>query len=435
MGLSLLHANDRTGEHAPSWYAASANPIAEFPALEGDHTFDVAIIGGGYSGLSAALHLAEAGYKTCVLEAHRVGWGASGRNGGQVASGQRIGQQELETLVGLEKAKAAFDIGIEAAGTVRGLIKKHRIQCAYRDGVIEAFHKPRFNRHGQEDVEHLHKVYDYRSISYLEPEEMREKVGSEDFSAGVLDTASGHLHPLNFARGLAKAAVKAGAQIFELSEVREIKESKPNHVLTAKGSVTAKWVVLACNGYLGNLDRKIAGHVMPINNFIIATEPLDNTVAGGLIRDGEAVADSRFVISYFRFSEDNRLLFGGGETYGYRFPDDIRSLVRPHMLKIYPDLADTRIDYAWGGTLAITRSRLPHFEFRADGLVNISGYSGSGVAMATMAGKLAAEAINGQMARFDVMRSLPTPKFPGGAALRWPLLPLAMLWYAMLDKL
>lgn len=435
MGSSLLDINDETGRHAPSWYAASAKPFKECQPARGDHRCDVCVIGAGYSGLSSALHLRAAGYSVCVLEAHRVGWGASGRNGGQVGTGQRIGQEELEALVGETLAKQAFKIGVDASDLVRDLIAKHEIECAYKPGIIEAFHKKRYDKYGIAEVEHLRTHYDHHTISYLTPEEMQEKVGSPDFSAGVLDSHRGHLHPLDYARGLAKAALDAGADVFELSRVQSVEGGPPCRVETDKAMITADHVILAANGYLGNLDRGVADRVMPINNFIVATEPLDDDACRALIRDGEAVCDSRFVVNYFRISQDNRLLFGGGENYTYKFPRNITETVRKPMLKVFPQLAETRIDYAWGGTLAITYNRLPHFEFRKNGIVNISGYSGSGVHMATMAGKIAAEAIAGQMEKFDIMTTLPTPKFPGGAALRWPLLPLALTWYALRDRL
>ena len=431
MALSLLDANDKLGQHAPSWYAASAEPLEEFPSAKGALKFDIAIIGAGFSGLSSALHLSELGYKVCVLDAHRVGWGASGRNGGQVGSGMRIGQDELESLVGFEHAKQAFDIGVEAADLVRSLIRKHKINCAYKDGNIEALHRKRYDKETLEYVEMMHEKYDYHSLSYLTPQEMSEKVGSSDYSAGALDTKCGHLHPLNYARGLARAALKAGATIFEMSRVTQFESGK---VKTDKAEISANKIILATNGYLGNLDGHVADRVMPINNFIVATEPLSDEMCKSLIRDGECVHDSRFVVNYFRISEDNRMLFGGGENYSYKFPSDITKTVRKPMLQVFPQLKDVRIDYAWGGTLAITYNRLPHFEFRKDGIINISGYSGSGVHMATMAGKIVAEAVNGQMAKFDIISKLPTPKFPGGAALRWPLLPLALTWYAMRDR-
>lgn len=431
MALSLLYANDERGKHAPSWYAASAEPLEEFPTAKGALKFDIAIIGAGFSGLSSALHLSELGYQVCVLDAHRVGWGASGRNGGQVGSGMRIAQDELEKLVGFKHAKKAFDIGVDAADLVRELIRKHKINCAYKDGNIEALHRKRYDQETLEYIEMMHEKYDYHSMRYLTPQEMSEKVGSRDYSAGALDTKCGHLHPLNYARGLARAATKAGAEIFEMSRVIHFESGK---VKTAEAEISADKIILATNGYLGNLDGRVADRVMPINNFIIATEPLSDAMCKSLIRDGECVHDSRFVVNYFRISEDNRMLFGGGENYSYKFPSDITKTVRKPMLQVFPQLKDARIDYAWGGTLAITYKRLPHFEFRKDGIINISGYSGSGVHMATMAGKIIAEAVNGQMARFDIISQLPTPKFPGGAALRWPLLPLALTWYAMRDR-
>lgn len=431
MALSLLDANDTKGKHAPSWYAASAQPLQEFPSAKGALKFDIAIIGAGFSGLSSALHLSELGYKVCVLDAHRVGWGASGRNGGQVGSGMRIGQDELEGLVGFDRAKQAFDIGVAAADLVRDLIRQHKIDCAYKDGTIEALHRKRYDEETRRYVEMMHEKYDYTSMSYLTPEEMREKVGSPNYSAGGLDTKCGHLHPLNYARGLAKAALKAGAEIFEMSRVTSVESGK---IKTQDAEISADKIILACNGYLGGLDGNVADRVMPINNFIIATEPLSDEMCKSLIRDGEAVYDSRFVVNYFRISEDNRMLFGGGENYSYKFPSDITKTVRKPMLQVYPQLESAKIDYAWGGTLAITYKRLPHFEFRKDGIINISGYSGSGVHMATIAGKIVAEAVDGQMARFDLISQLPTPKFPGGAALRWPLLPLALTWYAMRDR-
>ena len=434
MGQSLLDINDTLGQHAPSWYAASANPLPDLPQAMGALKFDICIIGAGFAGLSSALHLAEQGYKVCVLDAQRVGWGASGRNGGQVGSGQRLGQEELEQLVGDTLASEAFQIGVDAADLVRELIRKHHIDCAYKSGSIEAYHKKRYDKYGPLEVEHMRSKYGYETMSYLSPDEMSEKVGSPDYSGGILDTHAGHLHPLNYARGLASAALKAGAEIFELSRVTSFEGGPPCKVKTDQAEISADHIILATNGYLGNLDNQVADRVMPINNFIVATEPLDDAACKALIRDGECVHDSRFVVNYFRISEDKRLLFGGGENYSSRFPRDIKAFVRKRMLTVYPHLKDVKIDFGWGGTLAITMNRLPHFDFRSNGVINISGYSGSGVHMATMAGKIVSEAVNGQMAKFDIMSQLPTPKFPGGAALRWPLLPLALTWYAMRDR-
>jgi gamma-glutamylputrescine oxidase len=432
---SLLHRNDRAGEHAPSWYAATARGVPDLSQFVGERSCDVAVIGGGYSGLSCALHLAERGYDVVLLEAHRVAWGASGRNGGQVGTGQRLEQDALEKLVGEDLARKAWNIAEQGKALVKSLVDKHRIDCDLKPGGLHANHRQRFDAHAQGYVEFLNQRYGYTDIRYVPPSEMPELLGTTNYSGGSLDMGAAHLHPLNYGLGMARAALAAGASIHERSEVLEVVPGDPVQLRTAQGRLRARYVVYACNGYLGDRERRVAARVMPINNFIIATEPLGDDLARQLIRDDVSVADSRFVINYYRLSADKRLLFGGGENYGYRFPADIKQFVRRPMLKIYPQLAGTRIDYGWGGTLAITMSRLPHFE-RLDGnRLSISGYSGSGVALATCAGAIAAETIDGVATRFDVMNALPTPVFPGGSRLRSPLLALAMTWYALRDRL
>ena len=250
-------------------------------------------------------------------------------------------------------------------------------------------------------------------------------------TAAQLDMGAGHLHPLNFALGLAKAAQDAGVKIYEQSEVTNVESGNTHKVTTVKGHVNAAHLIYACNGYLGHLQGKVAAKVMPINNFIVATEPLGKDMAESLISRDVAIADSKFVVNYFRRSADNRMLFGGGETYGYRFPRDIKALVSKPMLEVYPQLADVKLDYAWGGTLGITINRMPSFMRLSPTSYSLSGYSGHGVGMATMAGKIVARAIQGQAEQFDTMTSVPSPSFPGGTALRWPGLVLAMTWYSM----
>lgn len=432
---TLLHVNDRDAEHAPSYYAATAVGVPELPSLAGEHSCDVAVIGGGYSGLSCALHLAGRGYDVALLEAHRVGWGASGRNGGQVGSGQRIGQDELEKLVGETLARQAWDIAEQAKTLVKDLVRRHEIPCDLRSGYLHANHRRRFDRHARAYAGFLNERYDYRDVRYVPPEEMASMLGARGYFGGFRDGGAAHLHPLNYALGLARAALAAGARLFERSEVLEVTPGDPVRVRTASGTVKAKYVVYACNGYLGALEPRVGDRVMPINNFVIATEPLGEDRARSLIAGNECVSDSRFVINYFRLSADRRMLFGGGENYGYRFPADIKSFVRRPMLEVFPQLADARIDYGWGGTLGITMSRLPHFE-RLDGnRLSISGYSGHGVALATLAGAVAAEAIDGVATRFDIMNALPTPRFPGGSRFRSALLVLAMTWFALRDRL
>lgn len=431
--MDLLFANDRRGQWPESWYAATATPIARFPALKGSVRADVCIVGAGYTGLSAALHLAQRGFKVVVLEAHRVGFGASGRNGGQLGSGQRLDQPDLERMVGPATARTLWDLAEEAKATARQLIDTHKIDCDYRPGIVHACRSASELDHAKATADHLRERYGYNQIDTLDRAALRSILPSDAFAGGDIDHGAGHLHPLNYAIGLAHAACAAGVTLHELSLVHEVRPGERPVIRTESGQVECDHAILACNGYLGRLDAQVAARVMPINNFIVATEPLGPRAAEVLAQD-VAVADTRFVVNYWRLSRDGRLLFGGGESYGYRFPDIVRTVRKP-MLKIYPGLADVKIDYSWGGTLAITMNRMPCFARPATNVLSASGYSGHGVAMATLAGKLMAEAVAGQAERFDVMASIPTPRFPGGAGLRTPILTLAMTWYALRDRL
>ena len=433
--MDLLTANDRAGEYPDSWYAATAAVLPRYPALAGSVAADVCVVGGGYTGLSAALHLAEAGLDVVLLEAQRVGWGASGRNGGQVGSGQRREQDWLERQLGREQARALWDMAEEAKALVRGLVARHGIDCHLRPGVIHAACRASEVAGFHEEAERLAREYGYGEVEALDRIGIRERLGTEAYHGGVLDRGAAHLHPLNFALGLARAAVAAGVRIFEGSRVEAIADGAEPVVRTGVGAVRARFVVVAGNGYLGGLAPEMAARVMPINNFIAATARLGEARARALIRDDVAVADSRFVVNYFRLSADGRLLFGGGESYGWKFPSDIAGVVRPRMLGVYPQLEGVAIDYAWGGTLAISVDRMPVFQRLAANVFAAGGYSGHGVALATLAGKLMAEAVQGTAGRFDVFASLPQPRFPGGARLRWPLLVLAMSWYALRDRL
>lgn len=433
--MDILTSNDEVGAYPPSWYGASSQQLAPFEQARGSLTCDVCIVGAGFTGLAAALHLGQMGYDVIVLDAHRVGFGASGRNGGQVGTGQRLEQGALEKMVGRVRARGLWDMALESVQLVRDLIDENAMDCGFVDGIIHADHRRRYVADSHAYAGKLRDEYGYDKIRTLSQDEIRHLVGSPAYYGGTLDRGGGHIHPLGFALGLAKVAQKASVRIYEQSRVTDLAEGSPAVVRTRHSDITARHVVLACNGYLGKLQGQVAARVMPINNFIAATRPLSEQEAEALIRNNYAVADSKFVINYFRLSQDRRMLFGGGESYGYKFPRDIAGLVRKPMTRIYPQLKDIQIDYAWGGTLGITMNRMPHFERLGGNIISASGYSGHGVAMATLGGKLAAQAIAGQAEKFDLLAGVPTPRFPGGVAMRWPLLVLAMVWFAMRDRL
>lgn len=426
-----------------SYYQASANINLSCPELEGEHQADICIIGAGYTGLSSALHLADRGYKVAVIEAETVGFGASGRNGGHVGIGQRQDQMYLEKHFGQEIASTLWAMSLEAVDNVKSLIEKYKIKCDLKHGNIYFAHREKLNRELQEEVSFLHKRYGFDQYEYLPKEKLSEVIDSDVYHSAIVDRASKHLHPLNFALGLANAAIKAGVSIYERSAVLSYQDIQSGHdsksdtkliIKTAKGQVIAKELILACNGYIKKLEPKINGYIMPINNFMLATEPLSDELAAQLSPLDASMADSRFVINYWKLSGDKRLLFGGGENYRRGFPSDIKRFVSKYMLQVYPQLAQTKIDYGWGGTLAITLNRLPHFGRLQHNIWYMQGYSGHGVPTSTFAGKLIAEAISGKFERFDVFANLPTTKFPGGTLLRWPGMVAGMLYYALRDR-
>lgn len=431
--MNLLFSNDRRGEYPQSWYATTANTLPPFDTLKGETRADVCVVGAGYTGLSAALHLAERGLDVVLLEAHRVGFGASGRNGGQLGSGQRMDQEGLEKLVGREDAAKLWDLAEEAKALTKSLISKHKIDCHLKPGVAHMCFTQKEVTEEHAYADHLADRYGYTALEKLDHDAAQALCPSPRYKGGTLDMTVAHLHPLNYALGLARAARAAGVRIYENSWVSDITKGSPATLQCDQGKVRADHVVLACNGYLGRLDRQVSARVMPINNFIAATEPLGDEAARVLTQD-VAVADTKFVVNYFRLSHDNRLLFGGGESYGYRFPD-IDATVRKPMAQIFPHLKDVRFDYTWGGTLAITMKRLPYLVRLAPNMLSASGYSGHGVGTATHAGKLMADAIAGEASGFDTLSRVPAPRFPGGHALRSPLLALAMTWYATRDRL
>ena len=417
-----------------SYYTATMNRRQDYPALQGELRADVCVIGGGYTGLSSAIHLAERGYTVALLEAERIGWGASGRNGGQCSVGQRKAQDDLEELYGKEEARRLWDLGVEAVAVVRDLITRFGIDCDLKRGCLQTALKHSDAAWYRHYAEHMQSEYGFH-MRYLEGEELEHLSGTDVFCGGLVEYASAHLHPLNFALGLADAASRLGVQIFENSRVGNYDRARPTRVTTGQGSVTADYVVLGCNGYLERLEPRVAGKIMPLNNFIIATEPLSEERQRSINPEDVCAYDAKFVVNFWKLTGDGRMLFGGGENYTRRFPSDIKSFVRKRMLPLYPQLADARIDYGWGGTLAVTMNRMPSFGRLDPDVFYALGFSGHGVQMATLAGKLIAEAVAGTAERFDVMARIPSPTFPGGTLLRWPGLVVGMLYHALKDRL
>ena len=422
-------------DYPASWYAATANAHPPCPRLEGEVRTDVCIVGGGFTGLSAAVHLAECGYEVVLLEAARIGWGASGRNGGQVGTGHRKDVLELEAAYGRERARALWALAEEAKALLHERMERHRIGCDWKPGNLLAVTKRRYLPALQRESEYLAERYGYHGYRMLTREEVREMVASDRYCGAQFDAGGGHLHPLNLALGLARAAAGAGAVLHEQSKATGIRWGRGALVRTAGGEVRARYVLLCGNAYLGDLEPGIRGTIMPIGNHLLATEPLGAERAAALIPADCCVHASKFVVDYYRLSADRRLLFGGGETWRDREPRDLRTFVRRYMLEVFPQLADAGIDYAWSGRLAITRNRLPHFGRLGRCGFFAQGFSGHGVALTGLAGKLLAEAVAGTAERFDVFAGLAHRAFPGGAFARQPLLVAGMLYYALKDRL
>jgi len=409
--------------------------MPDYPALEGEHTADVCVVGGGLTGTSCALELARRGYRVVVLEENRVAWGASGRSGGQMIFGYSCGEDKLEKWLGPEDARKVWDISLEAIDLVRERVREHGIDCDLAPGHLHTALKPRQMRMLEEWHAMLHEGYGYPSLELWDRERTRAAVASERYIGGLFDSNSGHLHPLNYTLGLVGAADRAGAMFFEGSRVTGIAPGPEPTVKTDNGSVRCRWVVLGGNAYLGGLNRRLAARIMPVGTYIGATEPLGAEQARALIPENIAVADTNFVLDYFRLSSDHRLLFGGRVSYSTVVPPNLASAMKRRMLKVFPRLGGVGIDYAWGGCVAITRNRAPDFGRIDDNIFYAQGFSGHGIALTGMAGRLMAEAVAGTAERFDIFSRIPHGDFPGGTLLRTPALVLAMFWYRLRDLL
>jgi len=420
---------------ANSYYRATERGRPASTPWLSESRVDVAIVGGGFVGLSCALHLARAGVRVCVLEQGDIGFGASGRNGGQVHVGMRRDQWWLESQFGVARAHELWDYALEARRHLDELLARYQIECDFKPGLIHVNHKAKYDVDTQHYVDHLSTQYGYDALQYWSKDQMQTELSAQGYYGGCFDARGGHLHPLNFTLGIARAALSEGARLYTDVCVRSLDtQSAIKRVVTSRGVIEASHVVLAANGYLGALEPKVARRVMPINNFIATTVPLGER-ASTLIKRDAAVSDSRFVVNYFRRTADGRMLFGGGENYSYRFPSDIGAFVRPFLEKVFPQLKGVALDYAWGWTLAITPNRMPYIRELNPGYMNASGFSGLGVVLAPMVGKSLAQALLGDRDVFERLAQLPSTAFPGGQWFRSPALVAAMLFYALRDRL
>jgi gamma-glutamylputrescine oxidase len=422
---------------APSYYNASSPPGTQppRPALRGELETDIAVIGGGLAGCSAALHLAERGFKVALLEANFVGYGASGRSGGQTIFGLASSQKALASQVGREDAKRLFEMSVEALDLIQSLIRRHGIECDYRPNHVHVATKPRHLDELREWLEELRGEYGYESVSLLDRAQLQAHLRSARYLGGLLDTRSGHLHPLKLTQGVARAAESAGAVILEQTQALHYEEGAGVVIHTQNGRVRCRHLVLCGNAYLGSLAPTLSRRILGVGTYIIATRPLEPALARSLLPSDAAVADLNWILDYFRLSADRRILFGGRVSYSALQPPHLAESMRRRMVRIFPEVSEIEVEYAWGGYLDITMSRTPDFGRLSPNVFYLQGFSGHGMSLTVLAGKVVAEAVAGTAERLDVFARLPHRDFPGGTFLRRPSLVLAMLYYRLKDLL
>jgi len=423
--------------HTPypsSYYAASANPVPARPELQGEVETDVCVIGAGYTGLSTALFLLENGFKVTVLEAAKVGFGASGRNGGQIVNSYSRDIDVIERSVGAKQAKLLGDMAFEGGRIIRDRIAKYNIQCDLKDGGVFAALSAKQMGH-LESQKKLWERFGHTQLELMDAKRIREVVGTDSYVGGMLDMSGGHIHPLNLALGEAAAVESLGGVIHEQSPAVKIDRGANPVVHTPKGRVKAKFVVVAGNAYLGGLVPELASKSMPCGTQVITTEPLSADLAKSLLPTDYCVEDCNYLLDYYRLTGDNRLIFGGGVVYGARDPSNIEAIIRPKMLKVFPQLKNVKIDFAWTGNFLLTLSRLPQVGRIGDNIYYSQGCSGHGVTYTHLAGKVLAEVLRGQAERFDAFATLPHYPFPGGRMFQVPFSAIGAWYYTMRDKL
>lgn len=416
-----------------SWYEATIGERPEYQPLDGDCQADVVIVGGGFTGLSAAVHLAKAGTNVVLIDAHRFGDGASGRNGGQMGTGQRAWAEDLEEELGFERAKALFDLAQEAKQHLLDFAAANKIDIDYQPGQISVAHKKRYLPHYEAHAAIMRERFNYPHTTFMDAAETAERLGTDRYHGGVRDTGTGHIHPLKLVVGTARVAAETGARLHEKTPATRIRANGGKVVVeTPRGTITAEKCLIATNAYGDDLEPVSAAHIMPIGSFIGATVPLgpDSPVIPG----GESVDDSRFVVRYFRKSRDGRLLFGGREIYSKGGPKDIQDQIRRQIAELYPALKDVEITHAWGGYVGITMPRRPFVREVMPNVISAGGYSGHGVMLSNFTGKLYAEMVAGNRDRLKLLEEFNVSSFPGGTRFRSVLLFLALNWYALRDR-